>query len=418
MGMNLALAWEIIIVLSVTWIGIDMPLQVVYGLHQEPIFALMRWLTTVVLVADVAVLFRNRHDPRFKQHGTVWFVLDVLAALPVGWLWGGKNWLTLRAFKVVRMVRILRKWYYRNAHRGVILRLMLFVYFLALLSHCLACGWALIRPPKSSGSTFTHYIQSLYWTITTLTTVGYGDVTPDQNSAIQMIFTMTVMVTGVGLFGYAIGNVAHLLANIDRAQVDYREHLDRISAFLNYHRVPSSLQRRVFDYYNFLWDNRRGYDEPTVLAELPPALRIQVALALKREFVEKVPLFRGASTDLIQEIALELKPMVFTPGDFIFREGEIGHHLYIISRGMVEVTSADGRTIYSTLSDGAFFGEIALLFSLQRTASIRALEYTDLYSLDDQTFEKILARYPEFGTTVRDEAQRRMELNEHGVPAL
>jgi voltage-gated potassium channel len=413
------MAWEIVIVASVTWIGIDMPLQVVYGVHHEPFFALMRWLTAAILVVDLALLATGRfHESRSERYHKGWLLFDILPALPVGWLWGGQSWLTLRIFKVVRMSRILRRWYYRNAHRGTILRLLFFVYFLALLAHFLACAWALIRPPQGPVRALTHYLHSLYWTITTLTTVGYGDVTPDPNSPTQMIFTMVVMVTGVGLFGYAIGNVAQLLANIDRAQADYRDHLDRISAFLNYHRVPSSLQRRVFDYYNFLWDNRRGYDEPTVLAELPPALRIQVALALKREFVEKVPLFRGASPELVQELALELKPMVFTPGDHIFRAGEIGHHLYIISRGLVEVTSADGHTIYSTLSDGAFFGEIALLFSHERTATIRALEYTDLYSLDDQTFEKILARYSDFGNSVRTEAQRRMEQMKRGEHAL
>jgi voltage-gated potassium channel len=110
---------------------------------------------------------------------------------------------------------------------------------------------------------------------------------------------------------------------------------------------------------------------------------------------------------LVRELALELRPVVFTPGDYIFRAGQFGRHMYFISRGRVDIIAADGRTLLNTISAGDFFGEIALLFSQPRTASVRAVDYCDLYTLDKDTFDRVLSRYPDFAAHIRDMAYQR-----------
>ena len=243
--------------------------------------------------------------------------------------------------------------------------------------------------------------------MTTLTTIGYGDITPSTNA--QIVYTMAVMVLGVAMYGYVIGNIANLLANSDYAKAHYLANMERLSSFLNYRHVPPALQRRIYDYYTYLWENRLGYDESAVLSELPTNLRIEVSLVLKREFIQKVPFLKGASQELIRELALALQPVIFTPGDYIFRIGEIGRQIYFISQGTVEVTSADGEAVLATLHDGDFFGEIALLFSQPRSANIQAVDYCDLYALDKETFERILTHYPDFMTYIQNRAHERQE---------
>ena len=108
-------------------------------------------------------------------------------------------------------------------------------------------------------------------------------------------------------------------------------------------------------------------------------------------------------------MAFELRPVVFTPGTYVFRAGDIGRHLYFINHGQVEVIAADGKTIYNTLKEGDFFGEIALLSSRPRTASVRTLDYCDMYTIDRDTFEKVLGHYPDFAKHVREIAKTRLE---------
>lgn len=59
------------------------------------------------------------------------------------------------------------------------------------------------------------------------------------------------------------------------------------------------------------------------------------------------------------------------------------------------------QTVYATLTEGQFFGEIAVLLSPERTATIRAIDYCDLYKLDQTTFSHVIEKYPGFEKTIR-----------------
>ena len=167
------------------------------------------------------------------------------------------------------------------------------------------------------------------------------------------------------------------------------------------------MQKKINNYYSYLWESRRGYDESSVLQDLPDHLKVSVSLFLNKEIIDKVPIFEGANEDFIKEIILHLTPVVFTPGDFIVKAGEVGFDMYFISKGSVDVMSADERIDYATLASGNFFGEIALLLSMPRTATIKAREYCDLYRLDKDTFDRVLSRYPEFAETIMAMAKKR-----------
>jgi voltage-gated potassium channel len=274
-----------------------------------------------------------------------------------------------------------------------------------LSAHWLACGWLALRGISAASDNWTNYLRALYWTIQTLSTVGYGDLTPVTNA--QTLYTMGVMIVGVGVYGYIIGNVASLLANIDPAKAQHLANMERLTAFMNYRNIPLRLQKRLRDYYAYLWEKRMSFDESNIISALPPSLRIDVSLFLKRDIIEKVPLFQGASDEFIREIALQMAPVIFTPGDYIYKAGELGRDMYFITQGTVEVVSKNGSVVYATLTDGDFFGEIALVLSQPRTASVRAVSYCDLYRLDKEMFDRVLAHYPNIAAQIEAKARER-----------
>jgi hypothetical protein len=389
----------------------------VLGYTDHPVAVYFDHLFTLFFLADIFFTLRRPVTIEGKvlppsrggvrHYLTHWFPIDLLATIPFHLFFANPYLQLLRLLKLARLVPMLRHWRQRKLQNIPLLRLLSFVYWLGLIAHWLACGWLALRGMPADMDNWTAYLRALYWCITTLATVGYGDITPSTNA--QTIYAMVVMILGVGVYGYVIGNVASLLANLDRARAHYLANLERLATFLTYRNVPPPLQRRIYEYYNYLWENRLGYDESAVLAELPSTLRTEVSLALNQDFIQKVPFFKGASQELIRDIALELRPVIFTPGDYIFRAGEVGHQMYFIGHGTVEVLSADGQMIYATLTDGNFFGEIALLFSQPRTASIRALDYCDLYALSKETFERVVTHYPDFALHIHNIARQRQK---------
>jgi Cyclic nucleotide-binding domain/Ion channel len=406
--------WDLLITATMAFVAIEVPEHYVleYNVTAHPV---VYWLVTLVLCVDVFVQWYRvapqlvspaENSRRWAVAPNIgWLIVDLVAAIPFRFLPGGALFELLRLLKLARIAQLMGRWRRQAVQHAQILRLVFFVCWLFITAHWLACGWLAIGGIDMEADDFSKYLRALYWCITTLATVGYGDIVPKTN--LQTVYTMVVMLLGVGVYGYVIGNVTNLVANIDLAKTHYREKMERLAAFMRYRNIPPTLQRRLRDYHAYLWENRLGYDESTILAELPDSLRTEVALFLRRDFIEHAPLFQGASHELVREMALQLRPVVFTPGDFIFRMGQYGYNMYFISRGTVEILAPDGTTVITTLTDGQFFGELALLFSQPRTASVRAVDYCDLYTLDKDTFDQVLTRYPEFAAHIKEVADER-----------
>lgn len=417
--------WDLFILLATIAVTVQAPLMIVFDLVSTGWLLVFDIVITLVFIADIIISFNTGFivkrqlvtDRKLiaKEYLKFWFWPDLLATLPLFAL-SGTNFLLLnRLFRFFRLSRLLKLFTGARTIRKAkelnlnpsIMRMTMMVFWLLLASHLIACGFVFINGVDPTLPNNMRYLQALYWTITTLSTIGYGDITPDRGNPVQLIFTLITQLIGVGTYGFIIGNISTLIANIDVAKTQYREKMEKINTFIKHRSIPGPLQRRINDYYDYLWESRRGYDESQVLKDLPVSLKTQVSLYLNKEIIEKVPLFKGASPSFIKELIMNMQPVVFTPGDYIVTKGEIGDDMYFINTGTVDVVSEDESLIYATLTAGQFFGEIALLLSMPRTATIKARDYCDLYSLEKETFDRILIRYPAFAKSIEELAEKR-----------
>jgi voltage-gated potassium channel len=208
------------------------------------------------------------------------------------------------------------------------------------------------------------------------------------------------------MYGYIIGNVATLIANLDVARALYRTKMEEINDFLRKKRVPAGLQKRVRDYYAYLWETQKSVSTIPIAEELPHSLSLEILLFINRRLIEKVALFRNAEEIFIREIVQRLRPLVFLPGDYIIRQGEYGDCMYFLSGGDVEVLVGGARV--ALLANGSPFGETALIQGEKRMASIRALSYCDVYQLSKTDFDDLRQRYPDFDAQVREVVAARL----------
>ncbi|MCB1176485.1 MAG: ion transporter, partial [Leptospiraceae bacterium] len=358
-------------------------------------------------------------DSEEKNYFKTWFTIDFVAALPIEILaasfhvFFNYQYISLiKVLRILRVAKIFQTWNKIGAIKPTRLsyqRILVFGLFTTIICHWVALGWILVGGVKMQGSITSAYINSLYWTITTFTTIGYGDITP-QNE-MQRVFTMFIMVTGVGLYGYIIGNITSLLSSMDHAKLSFNERMEKISTFLTYKKIPNGLQKKVYSYYSYLWETHKGYDESLIMNELPFSLRMRIALFMNKHIIEKIPLFQNASEEIISEIVMQLKPAIYTPGDYIFKEGDDANHMYFISQGEVEVLNEKTAIVLAKMGEGGYFGEMALLFSSKRSATVRATDFCDLYLLDRTHFFSVIGKYPEFEKEIRQIAHNRMKEN-------
>jgi hypothetical protein len=391
------------------------------------------WIITTIYLLDILYSFNQSvkvglavHTDRrtiARRYLRGWFIVDVIASFPFAWFFGaafphastsiGAILDVFMLTKVLKMAKISKvSAVFKDINESLsvnpsLMRLVTFGFWFVTFVHLIACGWVLIGASEPQRSAFDQYLRSLYWCVTTIATIGYGDYFPSHDSNLQVIYTIVVMVFGVGMYGYIIGNVSSLIANLDVARANYQKKMEEINEILHVKRVPAPLQARIRDYYAYLWETQKSVASTSIIEELPHTLSMEVMLFLNRSILGKVSLFKNASEIFIREIVQLLRPMVFLPDDYIIRQGEFGDCMYFLSNGSVEVVVNDVRV--ATLGQGSPFGESALIQGEKRMASIRALTYCDVYKLSKSDFDSLRGRYPEFDEQVKQvaEANRR-----------
>ncbi len=419
--------WDAFILALTIVITLIIPLITVYRIPMKGGLLLFDFFISMMFIVDIYLeshtgFYEQREliDDRetvFKEYRRRYLYLDIVAALPLYmFLTLFNNPLIMEIAIYVNMLRLVKIFRIgrtisriRNSKRmnPSFIRMALLIFWILIVAHLISCGWIFMTGGLGEADQLNRYIVAFYWTVTTLTTIGYGDVTPDTADNAQVIFIVIIELIGAGMYGFIIGNIANIIANIDIAKSQYQEKMEKVTTFMKYKHIPSDLKDKINDYYEYLWESRRGYDESSILADLPKPLQTSISLFLNRDIIQKVPLFQNTSEEFIKDIILNLEPVVFTPGDYVVIKGEIGYEMYFISRGSVDVVSEDEKIVYATLGAGSFFGEIALLFSAPRNATIKAREYCDCYSLNKETFDEILGRFPEFARKMREEAEKR-----------
>lgn len=128
-----------------------------------------------------------------------------------------------------------------------------------------------------------------------------------------------------------------------------------------------------------------------------------------------VDLFQPLSDAERLDLAGRLRPVVFGRGEMVIRQGDQGDSLFLVTRGLVEVrvVTSGREALVGTLGAGSFFGEMSLLTGSPRSATVHALEDTEVFPVRREDFQHIASANPAvLDEVTRILSRRRDQLDE------
>ncbi|XP_056155225.1 cyclic nucleotide-gated cation channel beta-3-like [Lampris incognitus] len=242
------------------------------------------------------------------------------------------------------------------------------------------------------------YLRSYYFAIRSLINIGG---LPEPHTVFEIFFQMTNFFIGVFVFSGLIGQMRDVIGAATAGQTYFQASMDGCVAYMNTYGIPKLVQNRVRTWYNYTWDAQGMLDESELLDKMPLVMRVAIAVDINLATFQKITLFQGCDQQMLVDMLLRLKSIVYLPGDFVVTKGDIGKEMYIIKSGAVQVVGGpDNSIVFVTLKAGCVFGEISLLQSAKdggnrRTANVKAHGFANLFVLEKKDLFDILVHYPE-----------------------
>ncbi|KAM8893785.1 cyclic nucleotide-gated channel beta-1 isoform 2-T2 [Spinachia spinachia] len=250
------------------------------------------------------------------------------------------------------------------------------------------------------------YIRCYYFAVKTLITIGG---LPDPTTVFEICFQLINYFVGVFAFSIMIGQMRDVVGAATAGENYYRACMDCTIQYMNSYHIPGQVQNRIKTWYDYTWKIQGMLDEQELLVQLPAKMRLDMAIDVNYSIVSKVALFQGCDRQMVFDLLTRLKSVVYLPGDFVCKKGEIGREMYIIKQGEVQVVGGpDLQTVFVTIRSGSVFGEISLLAGgggNRRTANVKVHGFANLFILDKKDLAEILVNYPESQKLLRKKAK-------------
>ncbi|XXG65205.1 hypothetical protein AAC387_Pa05g2969 [Persea americana] len=374
-------------------------------------FAIDIFLTFSVAYIDsrTQLLIRDSRKIAVRYLST-WFVMDLASTIPfeaLSYLFTGK----IKAGLSYSLLGILRLWRLRKVKQLFTrlekdirynyfwircLRLLCVTLFLV---HCAGCLYYLLAdryphqgrtwigsviPNFREENLWIRYISSLYWSITTLTTVGYGDL--HAVNTVEMIFNILYMLFNLGLTAYLIGNMTNLVVEGTRRTMEFRNSVEAASNFVCRNHLPPRLKEQILGYMCLRF-RAETLNQQQLMEQLPKSICKSICQHLFLPTVKHIYLFKGVSHEVLLLLVTEMKPEYIPTRADVIMQNELPNDVYIVVSGEVEIVFCDteGEQVVGILRSGDIFGEISALCDRPQCYTYRTKTLSQLLKLNKNT---------------------------------
>ena len=342
------LAWDFMMFAIIVFICFVFTLELSFNvelIENFPIFLTIKILAVFLYLIDIIFKLNTPYyeyglcvddqQKIFKYYIEKMLFWDVISLS--GFLFSFFPYFKLNIFKILFLfsynnIRILYKTLREQWKTGDLFELVLLLCRLVCVAHFVACMWHAIGYFKWDPKEISwiddymgygwdgRYVVSLYWAITTLCTVGYGDIAA--RNLIEMVFASCIMLLGTLLYGYSINYVGALIDKIDNRNKELSEKMMIIDNYMEKSDLNEKLKIKVKKYLQYVWNSEdKYYDQgEEIINKLPIHMREEILLESRGEFLKNCPILKkNFSKELIEKLALKIKTTRYSPCDIIYK---------------------------------------------------------------------------------------------------
>ncbi|TKW14122.1 hypothetical protein SEVIR_5G146600v4 [Setaria viridis] len=329
-----------------------------------------------------------------------WFIFDVCSTIPYqsfGLLFKKRaNGLAYRMLNMLRLWRLRRlSALFARLEKDIRLdyywtRCIKLISVTLFAVHCSGCFNYLIAdrypnpartwigaaiPNYRSESLWVRYVTSIYWSITTLTTTGYGDLHAENPR--EMLFSTCYMLFNLGLTAYIIGNMTNLVVQGSCRTRNFRDTIHAASQFAARNQLPKRIRDEMLAHICLRYKTE-GLKQKETLDSLPKGIRSSIAYHLFFPIIEKVYLFRGVSFTCMLQLVTAMEAEYFPPRELVILKNEAPTDVYILVSGAVEERIEIDGVEKGVLSTGEIFGEIGALCNVPQPFTVCTTKVSQL----------------------------------------
>jgi hypothetical protein len=174
------------------------------------------------------------------------------------------------------------------------------------------------------------YLAALYWSVMTITTIGYGDITPVNTG--EMAFMLVGMMLGAALFSFVVGTCCSLIEGLDKVGLEFQAECDAVNDYMSICNTPVEMRRRARAFMQTRRNMSNKRNEADILELMSPALRQEFMIMNYSNLIRSVPPLAGAPNKFVVEMASTAAMKLYGPGEGITFQGEKGDPFYTLRK--------------------------------------------------------------------------------------
>ncbi|KAL3326117.1 hypothetical protein AABB24_037023 [Solanum stoloniferum] len=269
-----------------------------------------------------------------------------------------------------------------------------------------------VNPKFRETSLWIRYISAIYWSITTMTTVGYGDL--HAVNTVEMIFIIFYMLFNLGLTAYIIGNMTNLVVEGTSRTMEFRNSIQSASNFVSRNHLPPRLKEQILAYMCLRF-KAESLNQQQLIEQLPKTICKSIRHHLFLPTVEKVYLFKGISREIRLHLVADMKAEYIPPREDVIMQNESPDEVYIIVSGEVEMIDSEmeNEQIVWTLRCGDMFGEVGAFCCRPQSYTYRTRTLSQLLKIRTSSLiEAMKSRQEDNVTMMKNFLQHHKKLKD------